>query len=76
VLATDILNDGADVRPPATHSDSVAVLQYTSGSTSLLRGMMLSHANLLANCADIMRGFDMNDRSSGASCCLRTTTWV
>jgi acyl-CoA synthetase (AMP-forming)/AMP-acid ligase II/acyl carrier protein len=42
---------------PAVHGDSLAFLQYTSGSTSAPRGVMLSHANLLHNLALIHRGF-------------------
>ena len=37
--------------------DSLAYLQYTSGSTRTPKGVMVSHANLLANIHDIHRGF-------------------
>jgi 8-amino-7-oxononanoate synthase len=37
--------------------DSLAMLQYTSGSTSRPKGVMLSHANLLANTRAICRAF-------------------
>ncbi len=30
--------------------DSVAYLQYTSGSTSTPRGVIITHANVLAQC--------------------------
>ncbi|HLX09165.1 MAG TPA: aminotransferase class III-fold pyridoxal phosphate-dependent enzyme, partial [Thermoanaerobaculia bacterium] len=36
--------------------DSLAFLQYTSGSTGTPRGVMVSHGNLLANLEDIDRG--------------------
>lgn len=39
----------ADWRPPVCGPDTVAVLQYTSGSTREPRGARLTHANLLAN---------------------------
>src|SRR6185503_10429097 len=36
-------------RPPAINEDTLAFLQYTSGSTSAPKGVMLSHRNLLHN---------------------------
>lgn len=36
-------------RPPTIGGDSLALLQYTSGSTNAPRGVMVSHANLLHN---------------------------
>ncbi|MGH7336198.1 MAG: AMP-binding protein, partial [Myxococcota bacterium] len=50
-LATDTV--GADMagrwRPVPLEPDDVAFLQYTSGSTSLPRGVVVSHANLMHN---------------------------
>ncbi|HEV7994491.1 MAG TPA: aminotransferase class I/II-fold pyridoxal phosphate-dependent enzyme [Gemmatimonadaceae bacterium] len=42
-------------RAPQLHRGSLAMLQYTSGSTGEPRGVMLSHANLLENSAVIHR---------------------
>ncbi|MEE1930310.1 fatty acyl-AMP ligase [Streptomyces sp. TRM 70351] len=74
VVTTDPAGDGGgpggpddgrsavrDVRP-----DTLALLQYTSGSTSLPRGVMLTHAHLLANAREIARGFGIHGDSSGA----------
>ena len=38
-------------RVPACGADAIALLQYTSGSTSAPRGVMVSHGNLLDNLA-------------------------
>ncbi|MET8947583.1 AMP-binding protein [Streptomyces sp. NPDC004542] len=63
-LATDALTGGAPqtggplgARPVATTPEDLAFLQYTSGSTRLPRGVMLSHANLIHNLEAIYRAF-------------------
>jgi acyl-CoA synthetase (AMP-forming)/AMP-acid ligase II len=47
--------------------EDVALLQYTSGSTSLPKGVMVSHANLLANLAMIKTAFSNTVRSTYVS---------
>ncbi|MGB7325903.1 MAG: AMP-binding protein [Rubripirellula sp.] len=49
---TDSLTDALPNAP-----DTLALLQYTSGSTSDPKGVMVSHRNLLANLEAIRRGF-------------------
>ena len=50
VLTPEDLTDGAELYERAgTGSDETAFLQYTSGSTGNPKGVILTHANLLAN---------------------------
>jgi acyl-CoA synthetase (AMP-forming)/AMP-acid ligase II len=52
-------------RDPALTSNTLAVLQYTSGSTASPRGVMLTHHNLLSNLALIRRSFESTSESHG-----------
>ena len=53
-IATDLAQDeAADLEAPARATPELAYLQYTSGSTSQPRGVMLTHRNVLANCEGI-----------------------
>ncbi len=58
-LATDRPAEGieSEWKPPHLRGDSLAMLQYTSGSTSSPKGVMLSHANLLENLAMIHEAY-------------------
>ena len=46
-----------DWTPPAVDRNTLAFLQYTSGSTSAPRGVMVTHGNLLANERVLQAGF-------------------
>ncbi len=63
-IAVDEVDDAmaGTWRRPGVRGDDLALLQYTSGSTGSPKGVMLSHANLLANLAAIDdRFFDPDD---------------
>ncbi len=66
-----IATDNPDLRlaeqwqAPAIDSDTLAFLQYTSGSTATPKGVMLSHRNLLHNLEWIYRCFDHSPDSHG-----------
>ncbi len=60
----DCLADGWEM--PIVASETLAMLQYTSGSTSEPKGVMLSHANLMHNTRAISDAFGMRcGRESG-----------
>jgi len=64
-LAADEVGDEAagGWRPPELTGDSLALLQYTSGSTSSPRGVMVSHGNLLHNESMLGGAFGQSERS-------------
>ncbi|HEX8108398.1 MAG TPA: fatty acyl-AMP ligase [Kofleriaceae bacterium] len=64
ILATDVLAGDEHVwRDPGADPDTLAFLQYTSGSTALPKGVMVSHGNLLHNMAAIARNFRSTDET-------------
>lgn len=66
-LATDDLEEGLATgwRDPAVSSETLAILQYTSGSTSAPKGVMLTHGNLLHNSGALQRAFELSTRTRG-----------
>jgi acyl-CoA synthetase (AMP-forming)/AMP-acid ligase II/acyl carrier protein len=64
-IATDTLDEGAAAawREPALSGDSLAFLQYTSGSTSSPKGVMITHRNLLHTLDDMGVDWGHDERS-------------
>src|SRR5688572_17784375 len=62
-IATDELDDGlADMwQKPTVAESNLAFLQYTSGSTSDPKGVMVSHGNLLNNLECIRQAFGIGE---------------
>ncbi|MFE1291246.1 fatty acyl-AMP ligase [Streptomyces sp. NPDC058751] len=63
LLATDADKwaDPGNWREPDLGHDTIALLQYTSGSTGDPKGVMVSHGNLLANASALYRALDIDE---------------
>ncbi len=64
-ITTDDLPDAGPWTPLHTPPEQLAYLQYTSGSTGTPKGVMISHGNLMANSAQIWRGFGHAEKHVG-----------
>lgn len=49
------------VKLPAINVNDIAYIQYTSGSTSVPKGVMLKHKNVINNMAKMLRVFDRSE---------------
>jgi acyl transferase domain-containing protein/acyl-CoA synthetase (AMP-forming)/AMP-acid ligase II/acyl carrier protein len=67
-LSTDTLEAGPNAFEPwRSSADDLAILQYTSGSTSAAKGVMLTWRNLLHNSGQIAKCFEHDRDSVGVS---------
>lgn len=68
LISDEIAGDAAaDWREPVTNGEALAYLQYTSGSTSTPKGVLVTHANVLENSAYIQHGFEHGPQSMSLS---------
>ncbi|MBY0370414.1 fatty acyl-AMP ligase [bacterium] len=64
-IETDTLPDENPAELPLPTADTLAFLQYTSGSTSDPKGVMLSQGNLMSNLEGIRQAFGIHGDSRG-----------
>ena len=68
-LTIDTLPDhlASDWQPVAVSPDTLALLQYTSGSTGLPKGAMVAHDNLMHNCQLIQTAVELSAENRSVS---------
>jgi amino acid adenylation domain-containing protein/non-ribosomal peptide synthase protein (TIGR01720 family) len=64
IASDDLPTTAADWREFSPAEDDLAYLQYTSGSTSAPRGVIVTHGNILHNSAYIAAGFEHTTESA------------
>lgn len=68
VLFEDAIAQPAlDWEPPRIDPDRLAFLQYTSGSTGIPKGVLVTHENLIANSLFLQRSCQLDEHTIGVS---------
>ncbi|MGE4243953.1 fatty acyl-AMP ligase [Ramlibacter sp.] len=65
IAATDAAFELSPLRGAAQADSDIILLQYTSGSTTRPKGVVVRHANLIANLQQIERRFEHGPESAG-----------
>jgi len=61
IVTLENLNDSSEAGFAEASQSDIATIIYTSGTTGESKGVVLSHGNLLANCASNQTALDLND---------------
>jgi len=67
IASDDLMRPDPSWQRPAIRPDALALLQYSSGSTGQPQGVMITHANIMANAEMIRRQFGYHDQSTFVS---------
>jgi fatty-acyl-CoA synthase len=67
MIAAEDLTCGGDLAPAPSTREDIALVQFTSGSTSDPRGVILTHGNVIANARAISRKVKVTSRDTVVS---------
>ena len=78
VIAVDAIPDevGATWQVPEAVEDTIAYLQYTSGSTRVPSGVQITHLNLATNVVQVIEALEGEEADRGCPGCRSSTTWA